>query len=215
LIDELTRELWRVTAYRHATATPYGSHGAVRLSLTFRLWARLVRCICVDMSKQGRLHLMVGPVGAGKTTYVQQRIAQSPALFLDVDTSMVRLFGEDPRPVEGVMAWYLERRERCRALLWEVALATVRCGTDVYVELGLVQCAEREAFYERARAEAVEFDVYVLDAPRSVRRERVANRNRSAGEYTQIVPMEFFERASDTWEPPLEAERARWNLIDV
>jgi uncharacterized protein YjbI with pentapeptide repeats len=40
-----------------------------------------------------------------------------------------------------------------------------------------------------------------LDAPRSVRRERVAERNRSPGEHTQIVPPEFFELASDTWEP--------------
>jgi hypothetical protein len=55
----------------------------------------------------------------------------------------------------------------------------------------------------------------VFDAPRSVRRERVANRNRSPGKYTQIVPTEFFERASDAWEPPLEPERATWGLIDV
>lgn len=167
------------------------------------------------MRTPGTVHLLIGPVGAGKTTYAQQRIARSPAIHLDVDTCMVRLYGADPRPADGVMAWYLERRERCRGLLWDVALGALRCGTDVFLEFGLLQRIEREAFYERVRAQDLALNVYVLDAPRSVRRERVANRNRSPGEHTQIVPSEFFDRASDVWEPPLESERAAWSLIDV
>jgi predicted kinase len=167
------------------------------------------------MRDRGTLHLLIGPVGAGKTTYAQQRIARSPAVHLDVDTCMVRLFRDDPRPVDDVMAWYLERRERCRGLLWDVALGALRCGTDVILELGLLQRVEREAFYERARAEDLELVVCVLDAPRSVRRERVENRNRSPGDHTQIVPPEIFERASDAWEPPLEPERVTWALRDV
>lgn len=166
------------------------------------------------MRAQGTLHLLVGPAGSGKTTYARQRIVHSPAMFLDVDTCMVRLFRDDPRPAESVMAWYLDRRERCRGLLWDVALSALRCGTDVFLEFGLLQRVEREAFYERARAEDLAFVVYVFDAPRAVRRERVANRNRSPGDYTQIVPPEFFERASDAWEPPLEFERTTWGLID-
>jgi predicted kinase len=167
------------------------------------------------MRALGTLHLLIGPVGAGKTTYAQQRIARSPAIHLDVDACMVRLFRDDPRPTDAVMAWYLERRERCRGLLWDLALSALRCGTDVFLEFGLLRRVEREAFYERAQAEELALVVYVFDAPRPVRRERVANRNRSSGEHTQIVPPEFFERASDAWEPPLEPERARWSLTDV
>ena len=167
------------------------------------------------MKTPGTLHLLVGPVGAGKTTYAQQRTALSPAIHLDVDTCMVRLFGDDPRPAEDVMAWYLERRERCRGLLWEVAVSALCCGTDVLLELGLVQRSERETYYERARVENLMLVVCVLDAPRAVRRERVANRNRSASDFTQVVPPEFFERASDAWEPPEESERSAWSLIDV
>lgn len=168
-----------------------------------------------DGRPSGTLQLLIGPVGAGKTTYAQQRIARSPAVHLDVDTCMVRLFRDDPRPGDGVMTWYLERRERCRGLLWDLALAVLRSGADVILEFGLLQRVEREAFYERARGEDVPLAVYVLDAPRPVRRERVAERNRTAREHTQIVPLEFFERASDAWEPPLEEERTRWGLIDV
>lgn len=48
------------------------------------------------------------------------------------------LFGADPRPAAGVMAWYLERRQRCREGLWETALGILRTGTDVYLESGLL-----------------------------------------------------------------------------
>lgn len=167
------------------------------------------------MSATGTLHLLIGPVGAGKSTYARRRIAREPAIFLDLDTWMVRLYRDDIRPKEGVMAWYLERRERCRGLLWDVAIGALRAGTDVYLELGLLQYGERVAAYERARGEEIPLAVYVLDAPRSVRRERVESRNRSPEEFTQIVPPPFFEAASDAWEPPLEPERAAWGLIDV
>ena len=60
---------------------------------------------------RGTLHLLIGPVGAGKSTYARERIARSPALFLDLDAWMVRLFGADPRHSEGVMAWFLEGLE--------------------------------------------------------------------------------------------------------
>lgn len=158
---------------------------------------------------------MIGPVGAGKSTYARQRTARAPALFLDLDTWMVRLFGADTRPTANVMAWYLERRDRCRALLWDVALDALRCRTDVFLEIGLLASAEREAFYARVRDEEIRLAVYLVDAPRSVRRERVAQRNRSAGPFTQVVPIEFFERASDAWQPPSEAERVTWDIIDV
>jgi predicted kinase len=167
------------------------------------------------MKPSGTLHLLIGPVGAGKTTYALRKTASSTGLVLDLDSWMVRLFGADPRPREDVMDWYLERRDRCRSLLWDVALDVLRCGTDVFLELGLIATVEREAFYAKASAEGVRWAVYLLDAPRAVRRERVEARNRAAGPFTQIVPSEFFERASDAWQPPSQAERTTWGIIDV
>jgi predicted kinase len=161
------------------------------------------------------LHLVIGPVGAGKTTFARRRATQKRAVFLDVDTWMVRLFGKDTRPEENVVAWYLERRDRCRALLFDLAREILFTGTDVFLELGLVTALEREAFYEKARGEELHLVVLALDASRDVRRERVAERNRSAGEHTQVVPLRFFEMASDAWEPPTDAERTAIGMIDI
>jgi hypothetical protein len=49
---------------------------------------------------------------------------------------------------------------------------------------------------------------------RATRRERVARRNQAPAPFTQVVPPEIFERASDAWEPPTEAERAAWPIVD-
>lgn len=146
-------------------------------------------------------------------------------MFLDLDSWMVRLFGSETRPKENVVEWYLERKERCSRLMWDLALELLSAGVEVYLELGLVTTAERAAVYARAHEEALKLAVYFLDAPRELRRERVtarntavrdtAVRNTAAGPHTQVVPLEFFEKASDLWEPPTEAERSHVNLIDV
>jgi len=163
----------------------------------------------------GTLNLLVGPVGAGKTTLARRRIAASGGLLLDVDHWMVRLFGDDPRPAEGVLDWYLERRERCRALIWDLAGEALDAGTDVWLELGLLTATERVEAYRSARAEDRSLVVHLVDAPRDVRRERVLARNESGAAHTQVVPPAFFERASDAWEPPSNEERATYGLVDA
>lgn len=167
------------------------------------------------MKKKGRLELIVGPVGAGKSTFARSAAVQKSAVFLDLDAWMVRLYGQDPRPSENVVDWYLERRERVRRLLWDMTLDIIAAGTDVLLEMGLVARAEREAYYEKARDEDLPLTVYCVDAPRDVRRKRVATRNASPGEHTQIVPMEFFEHASDAWQPPLLAERQAVAMVEI
>ncbi|GGX62729.1 AAA family ATPase [Saccharospirillum salsuginis] len=167
------------------------------------------------MLQTGTLKLLIGPVGAGKTTYAEQQALVSRLVFLDLDTWMVRLFGDDPRPGDGVLAWYMERCERCRELIWDLALNTLNAGSDVMLELGLINRAEREAFYARVHNEDIPLEVLLLDAPRDVRRERVSRRNQNLDRYTQIVPPEFFEKASDAWEPVSDEERQVWNIVDI
>lgn len=160
------------------------------------------------------MQLLIGPVGAGKSTYARRLVARSPAVFLDLDTWMVRLFGADPRPAQDVLAWYLERRERCRELLWDTAASVMDAGGDVVLELGLVGAAERQAFYERVTTGEYALTISLIDAAREVRRQRVLQRNADAGPHTQVVPPAFFEQASDAWEPPDADERRRWAIVE-
>ena len=125
---------------------------------------------------------------------------------LTLDEWMTNLFRPD-RPETDVIAWYVERAERCVDQIWRVTQGVLAAGVDVVLEIGLIVRSDRERLYARVDAAALELDIHVVDAPRDVRRERVLQRNQQRGEtFSMEVPLPFFELASDRWEPLDESE---------
>jgi predicted kinase len=164
-----------------------------------------------------RAHLVIGPVGSGKSTFALELAKGRGAVRLTLDDWMSRLFSPD-RPESGVVSWYVERAARSVEQIWVVAKSVLEAGCEVILEIGLLSRRERAAFYERAADAGIPLTVHVLDAPRDVRRERVEARNREKGAtFSMIVPPAIFELASDMWEAPDEGERARGhaNLVFV
>lgn len=160
-----------------------------------------------------RIHLIEGPVGAGKSTLGRELTARHAAPALVLDDWMATLFGPDrpsaSAPTRERVRWYMERKERCLDQIWKVASGLLDAGSDVVLELGLVQAHARQSFYGRVDAAARELAVYVLDAPREVRRARVRARNQARGEtWSMDVPDAFFDHASDLWEAPDATECA-------
>jgi predicted kinase len=163
-----------------------------------------------------RIHLLLGPVGAGKSTFARSLCAEQRAIRLVLDDWMARLYGADERPTTGRIAWYLERRDRCLAQIWEVADNLVALGTSVVLEIGLIRRDERASFYRRVDDVGHALTVHLLDAPRDLRRARVLRRNEEQGEtFAQVVPLEFFELASDMWEPPDDEERSERDIREI
>ncbi len=160
----------------------------------------------VLVPKKGHVHVVIGPVGSGKSTYALGLCREHAAVRFTLDEWFTSLFSPD-RPASGVVEWYVERAARCVEQIWRVARAVVESGTDVVLEVGLLRRAQREGFYAKLEEAGCAYTVHVVDAPRDVRRERVLRRNEERGEtFSMIVPMEIFEFASDQWEPPEDAE---------
>jgi predicted kinase/uncharacterized glyoxalase superfamily protein PhnB len=152
--------------------------------------------------RRGAIHLVVGPVGAGKSTFATGLAGEHAAVRLTLDEWMARLFSPD-RPAEGLVEWYVERASRCIEQIWSAAKSLVETGTPVILEIGLLQRTERERFYERIAEAGVACTLYVVDAARNVRRARVMKRNEAKGAtFSMVVPPAIFELASDRWEAP-------------
>lgn len=159
-----------------------------------------------------RLHLVIGPVGSGKSTFALKLSREHRAVRLILDEWMAQLFRAD-RPDTGLLHWYAERVQRCIEQIWKLAQRTIEVDTDVVLEIGLIQRRERERIYACVDAAGYPLTVYLLDAPRELRRERVERRNREQGEtFSMVVPADIFELASDMWEPPDEAELSQRSI---
>jgi predicted kinase len=162
--------------------------------------------MAAGQAPNARIHLVLGPVGAGKSTFALELARRHAGVRLTLDEWMTVLFRPD-RPPTGLSEWYIERAGRCVEQIWALAQALVASGTDAVLEIGLLQRAAREAFYRRVEAAGRGLSVYVLDAPRDVRRARVLARNVQRGAtFSMPVPPEIFELASDLWEPVASEE---------
>ncbi|WP_238379848.1 MULTISPECIES: AAA family ATPase [Stenotrophomonas] len=153
-----------------------------------------------------RIHLVEGPVGAGKSTFVAGLRELHKAAGFILDAWFVRLYSPD-RPAANLMEWYAARKARCLDQIWVTAREVLDTDRDVVLELGLVEKASREHFYAQVREAGYDLVVYLLDAPRDVRRDRVRQRNREKGvTFSMEVSDAFFELASDHWEPMDQTE---------
>jgi predicted kinase len=155
-----------------------------------------------------KVHLIEGPVGAGKSTFASSLAPRIEGVHIALDEWFVRLFSPD-RPEGNFVPWYLEHKDRLLALIWDHSRRILSSGTDVILELGLIQRQQRTEFCNQIRDEGIEFLLYVLDAPREVRRERVRRRNIEKGStFFMVVPDHVFETASAMWEPPDDVEQS-------
>ena len=158
------------------------------------------------------VHLIFGPVGAGKTTFGRAFAAQQRALFFCIDEWMAALFMMDA-PAPLTLDWALPRSQRCEQQIWSVAQQTLALGTDVVLELGFFTREQRTRMRDLAATAGVPVEAHVLEVPREVRRERVRARNRGSATLTVEVDDAMFDWAESYYEPLDAGELAGAHVI--
>jgi len=162
-----------------------------------------------------KIHLLEGPVGAGKSTYGKQLSERIGAVNINLDAWMAELFMQD-RPNTDTFPWYLERKKRCLEQIWKTAVSILNTGSDVILELGLIQQTSRTVFYSQVDSTNHKLTIYVLDVSRKTRLKRVQERNLTKSDtFSMEVSDEIFHIASDMWEPMNDTEYSQRTIIDV
>lgn len=161
------------------------------------------------------VHLIEGPVGAGKSTFAAQLTARNNGVHIALDEWFSALFSPD-RPASDFIPWYIERKERLINLIWDHSQRIMASGKDAVLELGLVQRQARVEFCHRVQDQGHSLVIHVLDAPHEVRRERVQRRNIERGAtFAMVVPEHVFEIANNLWEMPDEMECSEFEIVFV
>lgn len=159
------------------------------------------------------VHLIEGPVGAGKSTYGLRLAREHRTVLLNLDYWMARLFSPD-RPDGEIWDWYRTRKARCLEQIWELTRDLLQHQEHAVLELGLLQSAARVEFFQRVEEAGFRFRLHVLEVPSDERWQRVQRRNREQGEtYAMHVSEEVFALASGLWESPTEAEGTLYEII--
>jgi len=116
----------------------------------------------------GRLIIICGLPGSGKTTRARLLEQQLRAIRFNADEWMVRL---------GAGLWESVTRGKVEELQWELAENLLALGHTVVIEWGTWARSERDAIRERAQALGVTVELHLLDPPLDVLFDRIQRRN--------------------------------------
>ena len=159
--------------------------------------------------------MVYGPQGAGKSTFAERLARQTGAVSFRIDDWMLGLFLSD-LPPQPDLKWIAERTQRCEHLIWSVCLQLLALGTDVVLDLGLMQREDRERVMTRAQSVGINVQAYFIDAAEDVRRQRVLARNAERGEtYSFTVTPEMFNFMERVYEAPCATERQLSVLVET
>lgn len=161
----------------------------------------------------GKIHLVLGPQGAGKSTYSRQLGERESAVRFSIDEWMQALFGPD-LPKSMNLSWIMERVQRCETQIWATASQIAQAGGSVVLDLGFTKAESRKNFRRLAAEIDAEVQIHVLHAPYLIRKERVMNRNRERGETFsfEVTPM-MFDFMEGEFQPPTEDELSIAHIV--
>ena len=162
-----------------------------------------------------KIHIVVGPQGAGKSTYSKKLSKEVNGVHLSIDDWMWALFGAD-LPKSMNLSWIMERVERCEKQIWETSKKITACGGDVILDLGFTKLAKRELFKTLANDHNISTQIHYVKAPHALRRKRVLDRNIEQGDtFSFEVTPGMFDFMETEFEQPTEKELVAAIIIDT
>ena len=151
----------------------------------------------------GRVHLLYGLAGSGKTTLARALSADGQAVRFTLDEWMLRLYPGLSFESPG----YGPRTEIVKELIWSLAEQVLRSGVDVVLDWNSWSRARRQWAIGRAAAIPAEVILHWIDASIDQAAARAEQRGRDPRSgYAHPISRRDIEHLASIMEPPSEAE---------
>jgi predicted kinase len=148
---------------------------------------------------RGRLVLICGLPGSGKTT-TARRLAS--------ETGGVRLCPDEWMTALDVDLFDEETRAKVEALQWQLAQELLALHQTVIIEWGVWSRSERDVVRERARKLDARVELVYLDVPTDALWERLESRNVEQPAGTAVITRENLLSWVDLFEAPDAEEQS-------
>ena len=145
------------------------------------------------------IHLMHGFIGFGKTTVAKKLAEDLPAVRLNTDEIMVKLYGRNV-PAELHSEYY----SRIDTLLWNLAEQIIKSGANVIMDNGAWKKDKRAQDYTRAKAITQDVIFHVVQCDLKIAKARTLARTQNQNE--MFIDENAFDELLLQFEPIHESE---------
>lgn len=159
------------------------------------------------------IHLVCGPIGAGKTTYAINLAHKQSAVRFSEDEWLAKLFVPDApvglldQPMQVVGTWATEKYQRCRGQIWLVCQQLLRNDVDIVLDGAAANKEQRDLIRKKALDNNIPFQLHYVTSSEDTRRKRISKRNADQGEtYSLEVTSAMFEHTEVFFSPPIGSE---------
>lgn len=150
----------------------------------------------------GRVHLLYGLAGSGKTTLARELSRGGSGVRFTLDEWMLRLHPG----LDFESADYGEKAAEVREVVWTIAEQVLIAGVDVVLDWNSWSLARRSWVVERASAIGAPVLLHRLTASLEVASARVQDRTASGPQFGHPVTTEGNEHLASLMEEPSSAE---------
>lgn len=148
------------------------------------------------MPKIGTIHIIHGYIAFGKTTLAKKLAHDLPAVYLNADEWIAKLYGHDiPEPE------FNARVNIVLGFIWEFAAQIISTGTDVIMDIGpwSKQMRRDVANIAYKITPNVIFHTIILDP--AIARNRLIERNKNQENLLDVTSPEYFDNNLQFYEP--------------
>lgn len=150
----------------------------------------------------GRLVVITGLPGSGKTTLATKLAASMPAC---------RMCPDDWMMASGIDLWDETARARIEALQLTLTLDQLRAGNNVVVEWGTWAREERDALRDAAKAIRAAVELRYVSADADELWQRIVNRDLEGRWGSRSVRRDDLDEWMRIFQPPTEEEMATYD----